>query len=86
MERDAYGRSAGSRLGQPRSVIIDGRRTSLRLEGTIWLGLDEIAREHGRSIDELVTVIDQGRAKDRSLASAVRIFVGEFWRDRGTVR
>lgn len=86
MKQDVRNRSASSRLGQPRSVVVDGRRTSLRLEASIWLGLNEIAKEHGRSVDELVTQIDQSRAKDRSLASAVRIFVGEFWRDRGTIR
>lgn len=86
MERDTCNRSARSRLGQPRSVMVNGRRTSLRLEASIWIGLSEIAKEHGRSVDDLVTQIDRYRTKDRSLASAVRIFVGEFWRDRGTTR
>lgn len=71
-----------SRLGQPRSVVVAGKRTSLRLEPTVWLCLNDIVALEGISLDELVSRIEKSRRADRGLASEVRVFVADYWRKR----
>ena len=63
-----------------RSVTVAGHRTSISLESEFWAALGDIARAEGRSINDLVTEIDQRRAPDRTLSSALRIHVLESFR------
>ena len=62
-----------------KNVIVNGRRTSMRLDRETWISLSDIcAREH-ISIHELCSKID--RVKGRSgLSSAVRLFVLTYFR------
>ena len=57
-----------------RSVAIAGHRTSISLEEPFWVELQEIAREHGRSVQSLVAEIDSRRG-GQNLSSAIRVFV-----------
>ncbi|MEM1289422.1 MAG: ribbon-helix-helix domain-containing protein [Pseudomonadota bacterium] len=77
-----HGEARESRLGQPRSVRVGGRRTSLKLEPTVWLCLSDIVEIEGVSLDELITRIDRSRRAGRGLASEVRVFVAKYWRER----
>ncbi len=56
-----------------RSVIVAGHRTSVSLERAFWDGLRELALLEGKTINQLVSDIDQGRAGN--LSSAIRVFV-----------
>jgi len=58
-----------------RNLRIDGRRTSLKLEGEYWEALDALIAE-GRAAS-LDAICDRARRDypDRSLASAVRVYV-----------
>lgn len=71
-----------------RNVVVNDRRTSMRLEATMWSLLDEIAEREGLLIGEIVSIIEL-RTKDRwieavNLSSAVRIFVVEYYRSAAT--
>ena len=56
-----------------RSVIVAGHRTSVSLERAFWDALRELAVLENKTINHLVTEIDQGRAGN--LSSAIRVQV-----------
>ena len=56
-----------------RSVIVAGHRTSVSLERAFWNALRELAALDGKTINQLVTEIDQGRSGN--LSSAIRVEV-----------
>lgn len=56
-----------------RSVIVAGHRTSVSLERAFWDALRELAALESKTINQLVTEIDQGRAGN--LSSAIRVQV-----------
>lgn len=60
---------------QKRSIEIAGHRTSVSLEDSFWQALSDYARLQGRTINALVTEIDQGREADSNLSSAIRQFL-----------
>jgi predicted DNA-binding ribbon-helix-helix protein len=59
-----------------RSIIIDGRKTSVSLEEAFWSDLKEIAHRHQSTLSKLVTQIDETRQQG-NLSSAIRLFVLE---------
>ena len=63
-----------------RSIVRNGRKTSVSLEKEFWEGLREIASAQNVKLATLVRQIDQGR-KGTNLSSAIRVFV--FNRLRG---
>lgn len=68
-----------------RNVIVNGRRTSLRLEPEMWEALDEVAQRENQTINEVVGALDRTRA-DGSLTSEVRAFVLSYFRRSATER
>ena len=56
-----------------RSVLVSGHSTSVSLEQDFWTALKRIADARGRSINDLVSSLDQQR--EGNLSSAIRIFV-----------
>ncbi len=67
-------------MEKPRNVRIDGRRTSLRLAPEYWSALDQIRQRERFALHDLCTFI-QHRDPQRSLASAVRVFVTFYFRE-----
>lgn len=70
-----------------RNVLIDGRRTSMRLEPELWAGLQEIADRENRSINHLCTEVwnrikhDQAFLEGKaSFTARVRVFIVEWYR------
>jgi predicted DNA-binding ribbon-helix-helix protein len=60
-----------------RCIVIDGRKTSVSLEGAFWKRLKEIAGSRHMSLAELVTSIYwQGEG---NLSSRLRLFVLDFY-------
>jgi predicted DNA-binding ribbon-helix-helix protein len=57
-----------------RSIIVDGHKTSICLEGAFWSSLKEIAQAQGATVSQTVTEIDKTRQYS-NLSSAVRLFV-----------
>lgn len=65
-----------------RSLTLKGHRTSVSLEDAFWRAFRDIAAEEGKAINELAAEIDAKRGTDAGLASAIRVFVLERFRDR----
>jgi len=66
-----------------KNVTINGRRTSLRLEGDIWEALGEICSRENLTVHQLCTVIDQ-RCYGSSRTSAIRAFIVTYFRHAST--
>jgi len=64
------------------SATLHGHRTSFSLEDEFWDELKQIAAERQVSIAGLIAAVDDERAKDSNLSSALRVFV--LRRLRGT--
>ncbi|NUB28518.1 hypothetical protein GAY30_27215 [Azospirillum brasilense] len=67
---------------KPRNVIIDGKRTSMRLEAAFWDGLAEIARREEVTVGALCTRLagELETLSAGSLSSAVRVYVLSYFR------
>ena len=62
-----------------KNVIVNGRRTSMRLDRETWLSLADICARENLTLHELCSKIDS--AKGRSgLSSATRLFVLTYFR------
>jgi len=56
-----------------RSITLRGHRTSIALEEPFWAVLDAWAAADRRALAALVAAIDERRAADQPLASALRV-------------
>jgi predicted DNA-binding ribbon-helix-helix protein len=59
-----------------RSIVLDGHKTSVSLEGAFWSELKEIAHFQNMTLSKLVSGIDATRNQG-NLSSAIRVFVLE---------
>lgn len=57
------------------SVTLHGHRTSFSLEEEFFSVLKQIAERRDQSIAGLIAEVDEGRAEDANLSSALRVFV-----------
>ena len=64
-----------------RSVVRDGRKTSVSLENEFWDGLREIAAYENMTLAQLVGQIDHAR-DSCNLSSSIRVFVFNHYRAR----
>jgi predicted DNA-binding ribbon-helix-helix protein len=62
-----------------RNVVVNGHRTSVRLEPVMWDALNEIARQQKMHVNALVTSIDAERDAS-SLTAASRVYIVAFYR------
>jgi predicted DNA-binding ribbon-helix-helix protein len=60
-----------------RSVTIRGHRTSYSLENAFQDELENVATARSMTLAALIAEIDEGRARDTNLSSALRLFVLE---------
>ena len=56
-----------------RSVNIAGHATSVSIEKPFWDAFKKLAEEQGKSINQLITEIDEARSIN--LSSAIRLYV-----------
>lgn len=66
-----------------RSFSIKGHRTSISLEAPFWDALKDAAAEQKTTLAGLVARIDDGRAGQSGLSTAVRVWVLNYYRRRG---
>ena len=64
-----------------RSIIRDGRKSSVSLEHEFWHGLHEIADRQNMTVSAVIGTIDQGR-NSHNLSSAIRVYVLDDFRGR----
>jgi predicted DNA-binding ribbon-helix-helix protein len=57
-----------------RSIVLNGRKTSVSLENEFWAGLREIANSQKTPLTTLLKQIDTGRGTN-NMSSAIRVFV-----------
>jgi len=62
-----------------KNVIVNGRRTSMRLDRETWLSLADICDREKLTIHELCSKIDSAKGKS-GLSSATRLFVLTYFR------
>lgn len=67
-----------------RNVIVNGRRTSMRLEETMWEALNEIAARERVGVGTICSVISNANASMINLTSAVRTFIAAYFRESAT--
>lgn len=65
-----------------RSLTLRGHRTSVSLEEPFWQAFREIARARALPINALAAEIDAARDPATGLASALRLYVLAWYRDR----
>ncbi|MBD3766079.1 MAG: ribbon-helix-helix domain-containing protein [Rhodobacterales bacterium] len=58
-----------------RSLTLRGHRTSVSLEDAFWQAFRDLARTRGLTLNALAAEIDEARAPDVGLASAIRVAV-----------
>ncbi|MFY0691818.1 MAG: ribbon-helix-helix domain-containing protein [Paracoccaceae bacterium] len=64
-----------------RSLTLKGHRTSVSLEDEFWQAFCQIAAERGMPINALAAEIDEARDLDCGLASEIRLFVLNCYRE-----
>ncbi len=63
-----------------RSLTLKGHRTSVSLEDEFWQAFRDISKEKGMPINVLAAEIDVARDPETGLASAIRVFVLNWYR------
>jgi len=66
------------------NVIINGRRTSVRLEPEMWKALRQIATREKCSIHDLCSLIYLCKTDEKSLTSAIRVFIMLYFKTSAT--
>ena len=64
------------------SLTLRGHRTSVSLEPEFWTAFRAVAAAEGRAINDLAAEIDADRGTERGLATAIRVHVLAWYRDR----
>lgn len=64
---------------QNRNVVVDTRRTSMRLEPEMWEALHDISRREGVTVNEICTRVEKARVES-SLSSAMRVTILCYFR------
>jgi predicted DNA-binding ribbon-helix-helix protein len=74
-------RSDGHNLSSlsPHNIVVGGRRTSVRLEASMWEGLQDIAYRRRMTLNDLVTEIERNRVTP-GLTAAIRVYIVDFYR------
>jgi predicted DNA-binding ribbon-helix-helix protein len=70
------GMDLASRLAM-HSVTINGRRTTMRLEPSMWNALRRIAETHNLTVNQLCSKIDSSRG-EMSMTAAVRLYIVSY--------
>ncbi|WP_188261990.1 ribbon-helix-helix domain-containing protein [Azospirillum tabaci] len=71
-----------------KNVIVNGRRTSMRLEPSMWESLNDISRREGMRVSQVVSLVERKvvalTGECSNLTSSVRTFVAEYYRAAAT--
>jgi predicted DNA-binding ribbon-helix-helix protein len=67
-----------------RSLTLRGHRTSVSLEDDFWRAFREIADEKALAINELAAQIDAERDMETGLATAIRLYVLRYYKQKAT--
>lgn len=66
-----------------RNIVVNGHRTSVRLEPQMWDALTEIARREGRTVHDICSKADRSRPQS-ALTAGLRVFILSYFREAAT--
>ena len=67
-----------------KNVVIQGRRTSVRLDPVMWDGLAEICQRQAASLHTICSAIAEHKAPHMSMSTAIRVFIVSYFREAAT--
>lgn len=67
-----------------RNVSLDGRRTSVRLEPSMWNGLADICKRERATLHQVCSAVARHKPRLTSFTAAVRVFILCYYRDAAT--
>jgi predicted DNA-binding ribbon-helix-helix protein len=67
-----------------RNVTVRGRRTSMRLEASMWEALTEICRRERVRAADICTRVATAKSPALTLTAALRVFIANYFRDAAT--
>ena len=65
--------------------MVDGHRTSVRLEPQMWDALAEIARREGQTVHDVCSIVSHIRS-DSTLTASLRVFILRYFREAATAK
>lgn len=68
------------------SLTLRGHRTSVSLEPPFWRAFREIADAEGKALNALAAEIDEARGSALGLASAMRLYILDWYRNQSGER
>ncbi len=63
-----------------KNILIEGRRTSVRLEPEMWQSLKEIAAREKATIHDLCTLVYLCKRTSSTLTAAIRVFLMLYYK------
>ena len=66
-----------------RNIVVNGHRTSVRLEPQMWDALAEIARREGCTVHEICLKADRSRHQS-TLTAGLRVYILSYFREAAT--
>ena len=63
-----------------RNVRIDGRRTSVRLEASMWEALDDICDREGKTVNDICAIVARTQ-REGGFTSALRVYILIYYRN-----
>ena len=67
-----------------KNIVVNGRRTSVRMEAEVWKAIDEISLRERIDRNHMFTAVANRLKAHQSLTSAMRVFVICYYRDSST--
>jgi predicted DNA-binding ribbon-helix-helix protein len=67
-----------------RNVTVCGRRTSMRLEASLWDALNEICRRECVRTADICARVAAAKSSALTLTAALRVFIANYFRDAAT--
>ncbi len=64
---------------ESRNIVVNGQRTSMRLEVEFWEALDAICERQGMTVNQICTLVSRKRGT-ASLTASVRVYVINYFR------
>lgn len=75
---DARKPSRASLVG--RNIVVNGRRTSMRIESVLWDAMTMVCNREELTVSELCSRIEKIKGQDINLTAAVRTFLVAYFR------
>jgi predicted DNA-binding ribbon-helix-helix protein len=67
-----------------RNITVEGRRSSMRLEASMWDALREICRRERITLPELCTSVARAKRPALTLTAALRVLIANYFRVAAT--